>query len=281
MMKMQYRLFIPLLLTTGCFAHKEAPDRLVSARGAEEAESATAEVESVDLSGSAAAALPASLPSMPRLKVLYLRDGAFTDFSALAGCDSLETLDLGNVKLGALPGEVLSLPALRDLYLSGCGLPAFPEGLEKIPHLRYLNLDRNRIAKLPEALPPGLRWLRLNSNSLAELPAGIGAIAGLERLYLRGNRLSALPAELAQCPGITDIDLAQNSFSEFPQILADLPALRNLDLSGNGGITAMPDDSVLGRMGALRTLRLTGCPLSDDERTRVRAALHPQCAIIF
>lgn len=280
-MKMQYRLFIPLLLTAGCFAHKEAPDRLVSARGIEEAEAAAAEVESVDLSGPGAAALPASLPAMPKLKVLYLRDGAFTNFSALAGCAALETLDLGNVRLGALPGEVLSLPALRDLYLSGCGLAAFPEGLEGLPHLRYLNLDRNRISKLPDTLPPHLRWLRLNANQIAELPDGIGGIAGLERLYLRGNRLSALPAGLARCSAITDVDLAQNGLSEFPAVLAELPVLRNLDLSGNTGITALPGDEVLGKMGALRTLRLTGCPLSDDERARVRAALHPQCAIIF
>ena len=166
-MKMQYRLFIPLLLTAGCFAHKEAPDRLVSARGIEEAEAAAAEVESVDLSGPGAAALPASLPAMPKLKVLYLRDGAFTNFSALAGCAALETLDLGNVRLGALPGEVLSLPALRDLYLSGCGLAAFPEGLEGLPHLRYLNLDRNRISKLPDALPPHLRWRSYRTASAA------------------------------------------------------------------------------------------------------------------
>lgn len=278
-MKMQYKLFIPVVLMAGCFSHKEAPDRLVSARGAAEAEAIAGEVESVDLSG--AAEIPASLASMPRLKVLYLRGGSFADFSALAGCPALETLDLGRVRLKDLPGEVLTLHSLRDLYLSDCGLAAFPEGLSSLGELRYLNLDRNAIASLPETFPPRLRWLRLNGNSISSLPGGIGSVAGLERLYLRRNRLSALPDELSRCEGLTDIDLAQNDFPEFPAVLANLPALRNLDLSGNSKIAVLPDDETLAKMGALRTLRLTGCPLSNDERGRVRAALHPQCAVIF
>lgn len=277
-------LFFALAATlafSGCFAHKEAPERPVSAKGADEAEARAAEVEALDLSGSPDSALPASLATMPRLRVLYLRGGAFTDFSALAGAKSLEVLDLARVALDALPQEVLSLDALRDLYLSGCGLRAFPRGLDALPALRYLNLDRNALESLPETLPPHLRWLRLNHNSIKTLPESVGNLASLERLYLRGNGLTAIPDALSRCAAVTDIDLASNDLDSFPTVLASLPNLRNLDLSGNRRIASMPDDATLAKMSALRTLRLTGCPLTNDERERVRAALPASCAIIF
>lgn len=273
-------LVLPALLT-GCFAHQEAPERPVSAKGLAEAESIAAEVEALDLSGSAEKAVPGALASMPALRILYLRGGAFEDFSALTGMASLEVLDLGRVKLDAMPAEVLSLSALRDLYLSGCGLREFPQGLGALPHLRYLNLDRNGIAALPEELPANLRWLRLNHNALAALPDGIGALADLKRLYLRGNKLTALTDALAKCAALTDLDLAGNDLAAFPALLAELPLLRNLDLSGNRRIATLPDDATLAKMEALRTLRLTGCPLTNEERARVRAALPEGCAIIF
>jgi len=268
------------LLCGGCFDHRGAPERLVSARGMDEAAPIAATVEELDLSGGAGE-LPAEISSMPRLRNLYLRGGAYTGFAALAGIESLEVLDLARVRLGAMPPEVLSLKSLRDLYLSGCGLAAFPEGLESLPSLRYLNLDRNGIAELPDALPPGLRFLRLNFNEISSLPPSIGSLHGLRRLYLRRNRLETLPGELSACTELTDLDLAENNLAEFPSMLSALPRLRNLDLSGNARITSMPDGATLAAFRALRTLRLTGCPLKNEERARVRAALDPACAIIF
>lgn len=270
---------IPMM--SGCFAHREAPERPVSAKGLVEAEAIAAEVEALDLSGSADKAVPASLASMPALRILYLRGGAFEDFSALAGVASLEVLDLGRVKLDAMPSEVLSLAALRDLYLSGCGLCGFPQGLEALPHLRYLNLDRNSIGALPDTLPPNLRWLRLNHNAIEAIPDAVGAMSGLRRLYMRGNKLTALPDAIAKCAALTDLDLADNDLDGFPAALTELPNLRNLDISGNRRIRALPADAALARMSAIRTLRLTGCPLDNAERARVRAALPGNCAIIF
>lgn len=283
-MKMQYKVFFPLAaiaIASGCFEHREAPERLVSASGISAAEEIAADVQAVDLSGLSTNGVPASLAGMPRLSHLYLRGGSFADFSALGGCRAIEVLDLGRVRLQAMPQEILGLGHLRDLYLDDCGLGAFPAGLEELPALRYLNLDRNAIAALPEALPPNLLWLRLNGNRIAALPDGIGDVRGLKRLYLRGNSLTNLPAALGRCEGLTDIDLSRNSLDGFPEVLATLPALRNLDLSGNAKIADLPDDATLGEMRALRTLRLTGCPLDNEKRARVRAALDPKCAIVF
>ena len=116
---------------SGCFAHREAPERQVTARGLDAALAESARVERVDLSGARRADVPAELAGMPRLKTLYLAGGGFTNFAALASLKGLEVLDLSRVKLGAgARAELASLPALRDLYLSGCGLSAFPEAAE-------------------------------------------------------------------------------------------------------------------------------------------------------
>ena len=156
------------------------------------------------------------------------------------------------------PAELEALPHLARLYLSGCGLKEFPASIASSRELTYLNLDRNRLASLPDALPTGLRWLRLNGNALSALPESIGTLVDLRRIYLNDNALEALPASFGA--------------------LVSLPHLRNLDLRGNGSITELPPD--IGDMKALRTLTLTGCRLPKEERDRIRKAL-PECVINF
>ncbi len=269
-------------LLAGCFAHREAPEREVTAKGLDEAKGLAESVQRVDLSGQKQGDVPDALASMPKLKTLYLADGAYTNFSALAKLEAVEVLDLSRVKLAqGAPAEIAGMTALRDLYLGSCGLEAFPECALKLPALRYLNLDRNRLRELPAGLPTSLRWLRLNYNEIANLPDGIGALAKLERIYLRNNKLEALPDAIASCEMLEDVELAGNNLAEFPASLAKLPRLRNLDLTGNSRITSLPGDDVLRGMKALRSLSLTGCKLAEPERDRIRAALDPACAIIF
>ncbi len=272
---------VATLLFSGCFAHKEAPERETTARGLDEAIADAGAVERVELNNSKLGAVPDALASMPRLRTLYLADGAFTNFAALASLKTVETLDLSRCRLADAPAEIAGMDALRDLYLGGCSLAAFPEAVSGLAHLRYLNLDRNKIGELPGNLPPALRWLRLNYNSIQALPASIGSLGRLQRLYLRANAVEALPDSLANCTELEDLDLAGNDLAAFPEVLVELPRLRNLDLSGNRRITALPDTEKLSKMKALRSLKLTGCPLEEKERDRIRACLHHNCAIIF
>ncbi|MBQ6924081.1 MAG: leucine-rich repeat domain-containing protein [Kiritimatiellae bacterium] len=263
---------------SGCFSHREAPERPVTAGSLEEAVAQREAVQRLVLNGAALTSIPAELASMPNLATLYLREAAVTDFAGLASLANLRELDLSGVKMEKAPAELEALPHLARLYLSGCGLKEFPASIASSRELVYLNLDRNRLASLPDALPAGLRWLRLNGNGLAALPESIGSLADLRRIYLNDNALEALPASFETLTALEDVALAGNRLAAFPAVLVSLPHLRNLDLRGNGSITELPPN--IGDMKALRTLTLSGCRLPKEERDRIRKAL-PDCVINF
>jgi leucine-rich repeat protein SHOC2 len=272
---------VPALLLSGCFEHREAPDRLVTATGLESARHLRETVQKVDLGGDTLGHLPNELAGMPRLECLMLRRAAVTNFGVLPQLNGLRVLDLSEMQLAQMPGEIMSLARLQHLYLSDNALTNLPAALSALENLTYLNLDRNRLAALPEN--PGalksLRWLRLNQNELVALPESIGQSTQLQRLYLRKNRLQALPETLVQCLLIEDLALSENQLAAFPELLTRLPRLRNLDLSGNP-LADFPDEDTLARMQALRLLTLTHCKVSPEMQKRLRAAL-PKCLITF
>lgn len=282
---MNLKIVLPALavaaLATGCFDHREAPHQPVTAHGLDEARAIASTVERVILDREGVSDIPADLASMPNLRILFLRGSSVTNLDGLAALKAVETLDLAGLKLrGEAPAVLAEMPALRDLYLSDCGLTAFPAFLATSRSLHYLNLDRNAIAEVPaDGLPPALRWLRLNNNRLASLPDSIGGLADLQRLYVRGNRLADLPDALASLSRLEDIAASGNAFTNFPAVLVRLPKLRNLDLRDCRGIRSLPAD--IGEMKALRTLTLTGCPIPAEERARIREALSKDCVLNF
>ncbi len=267
-----------LALLSGCFSHREAPARPVTAHSLEEAAAQRENVQRLILNGSTLQAIPAELASMPRLETLYLRDAAISDFAGLASIPGLVELDLSGVKLAKTPDELEALPHLARLYLTGCGLTDFPTSVLGARELVYLNLDRNRIQAITNDLPASLRWLRLNGNGLSSIPEAIGQLKDLRRIYLNDNAIASLPASFASLEVLEDVALANNRLEAFPEVLVGLPSLRNLDLRGNANITALPAN--IGGMKALRTLTLAGCRIPKEERDRIRQAL-PDCVINF
>ena len=263
---------------TGCFSHREAPARPVTARSVEEAASRRENVQRLILNGSKLQSVPAELASMPCLETLYLRDASVTDFAGLASIPGLVELDLSGVKMAKAPDELEALPHLTRLYLTGCGLTEFPASVSGAKELAYLNLDRNRIQSITNEPPSSLRWLRLNGNGLTSVPDAIGKLKDLRRIYLNDNSISSLPQSFASLEALEDVALANNRLESFPEVLVRLPSLRNLDLRGNANITALPANA--GDMKALRTLTLAGCGIPKEERDRIRQAL-PDCVINF
>lgn len=270
---------VSLVLFSGCFAHQEAPEREITASSIEDAEAIITTVERIKLNNYDKQELPSSLAKMEKLKTLYLPGSAITNFTELQNLKSLKVLDLTSVKLnGACPKELGRIDTLCDLYLGSTGLRDFPGEITSLPCLRYLNLDRNFIKDLPATLPTGLKWLRLNQNAITNLPPAIGTLTNLKRLYLAKNKITNLPSEISALTNLEDLDLSYNELTVFPEVITKLPKLRNLDLKGNKNITNIPN---LSSMKALRTLTLTGCPIDNETKARIRKELDNACFIVF
>lgn len=267
-----------LTLCAGCFDHREAPKRPVTATSLDEAAAIGDKVERVILNGSGLKSVPEELAALPALKTLHMRGCPLEGFAGLAPLASLSELDISENRLEKAPAEIASLTSLEHLYLSSCALTEFPDSVAGLANLAYLNLDRNEIASLPDVLPASLKWLRLNHNKLTSLPESIGSVAGLKRLYLGNNQLTSLPDSIQSLRALEDIALGNNRLEAFPAALASMDSLRNIDVRGNPSVTKLPDD--LSGLVNLRTLTLSGCRIPKEERDRISAAL-PDCVINF
>ena len=111
-------------------------------------------------------------------------------------------INLSENQLSFVPPEIFQMPSLQILNLSYNQiqeLPSSEDPLESIytaSQLKHLDLDWNKLRKLPEDLFRGLAQnledLSVNQNKLQDLPPGIWIMPKLKRLRLSQNRLSRL-----------------------------------------------------------------------------------------
>lgn len=130
--------------------------------------------------------------------------------AALAQPDSVIRLSLKGKKLKEVPPEVFT---------------AFP-------FLEELNLSRNQLNTLPEALG-NLKWLRrldVSKNKIENLPASIGRCERLEELVVNQNELTTLPDSIGKCMRLRMVDAWSNNIDQLPATMAELKGLEVIDL---------------------------------------------------
>ncbi|RZK61584.1 MAG: protein kinase [Hymenobacter sp.] len=150
-------------------------------------------LEVLNLSGNALRSLPADLPRLHRLQVIFCSDNQFTELPAVLGeCPHLTMIGFKANKIRRVPGVALP-PRLRWLILTDNELEELPVEIGNCPDLQKLMLAGNRLRTLPPALArcQRLELLRLAANQLAELPAWLLALPRLTWLAYAGNPLSA------------------------------------------------------------------------------------------
>ncbi|MCI1187281.1 leucine-rich repeat-containing serine/threonine-protein kinase [Hymenobacter sp. DH14] len=168
-------------------------------------------LEVLNLSGNALAALPADLPRLHRLRVLFCSDNQFTEVPAVLGqCPALEMVGFKANRIRTLPGAALP-PALRWLILTDNQLAELPAEIGHCPQLQKLMLAGNQLTALPETLAncTNLELLRIAANRLTELPKWLLTMPRLSWLAFAGNPFAeaAEAAALARNP-IHTIDWA-------------------------------------------------------------------------
>jgi len=171
-----------------------------------------------DLPGSGRA-LALRQPGAPAIRVLQ---------DALSG----DSLNLQSMGLGRLCAEIARFASVRRVDLSRNHLTELPEAIGLLPLLARLDLTGNRIAALPTTLArlTELRNLHLAANALTSLPPGLTRQANLTSLGLGDNALRELSPEIADLSQLRTLWLQRNPLSSLPATLAELPHLRFLHL---------------------------------------------------
>ncbi|MBT2559404.1 serine/threonine-protein kinase [Hymenobacter sp. ISL-91] len=150
-------------------------------------------LEVLNLSGNALRELPADLPRLHRLRVLFASDNQFERVPGVLGqCPNLEMVGFKANRIRELPGAALP-PQLRWLILTDNALEALPPEIGSCPRLQKLMLAGNRLRTLPPELArcTNLELLRLAANELHELPTWLLTMPRLSWLAFGGNPLTA------------------------------------------------------------------------------------------
>jgi len=178
------------------------------------------ELVSLSIGHSEIVALPACLPSLTQLEMIYAPSCAIS---------------------GALP-DLSGLQKLRVLQFSANALTSLPMSLGQsvFPRLQYVNFGYNSLTVLPDGFKghTTLAYLSLSDNAIEqELPVdafdGCSALAVLD---LQRNKLNGTMPRLVGCAALTDLFLSDNAFSGPCQVstwVAELQTLQRFAAAKN------------------------------------------------
>lgn len=128
------------------------------------------------------------------------------------------------------------------LNLSDSRLKHYPNDIDVLhPHLRTLELSKNKLKILPKSIGQfkELKVLNVSNNSLESLPQEINGLSKIETLQVNCNLLKSLPT-FNNLTFLRRVSLGDNRLSVFPEFLCELKHLETLDLSKNN-ITQLPE----------------------------------------
>ncbi|XP_037358584.1 leucine-rich repeat-containing protein 69 isoform X2 [Talpa occidentalis] len=118
----------------------------------------------------------------------------------------------------------------RIITLNGKKMKKMPSALEKLTHLKTLNLQNNLIPKVC----PELTTLNLGNNLLKEVPKEMKYLISLKKLHLFGNKIHSFEAEA--CDGLqnlTLLNLNNNQLTDIPKEVKRLKRLTHLSINHN------------------------------------------------
>lgn len=112
----------------------------------------------------------------------------------------------------SLPEEIFDLVELRELTVKGCRLCVLNRNIELLQKLEVLNLDRNKLLRLPETIGnlSNLRYLKISRNIIETLPESVGKLNNLKVIDAWDNPLYVLPDSIYKIANTLEtLDLRQ------------------------------------------------------------------------
>ncbi|UFH52306.1 leucine-rich repeat domain-containing protein [Spirosoma sp. KNUC1025] len=180
----------------------------------------------------------------------------------------LKEIDLSKNELHELPARLTAdIPTLRKLSLLYNAIPDDSVFFTRNKHLQALNLQGNRLTRIPSSVRLNRRleslWLgnnglkELNIKSLrslrqlndlnlynaglTQLPKTIGRLKHVKVLDLYHNKLTQLPRELGRMKRLEQLAISHNDLKDLPQSLAKLKHLQILYAHHNR-LSRLPDE---------------------------------------
>lgn len=165
-------------------------------------------LEILDLSGNELTTLPADLPHLHQLRVLFCSDNPFTELPTVLGqCQQLSMVGFKANQIRSVPAAALPR-SLRWLILTDNQIRELPAEIGQCQQLQKLMLAGNQLQTLPPQLAAcsRLELLRVSVNQLSQLPECIFTLPRLAWLAFAGNPLTAeIEAERAAAASVPDI----------------------------------------------------------------------------
>ncbi|OBZ70825.1 Adenylate cyclase [Grifola frondosa] len=174
-----------------------------------------------------------------------------------AHADAIVLLNLSRNPMLEIPLDFIqSCTTLRELRLSHMAMKKVPQSVRHCRTLHRLDISCNRIADLEDAgldRIPELRSLKVQNNRMEKLPWYFPRMRALKDLNISNNKFKHVPAVVSEIANLVDLDISFNMISELPEELGQLHALERLIIVGNQ-VTRFPDEC-----SNLRSLRMLDC----------------------
>jgi Leucine-rich repeat (LRR) protein len=175
-----------------------------------------------------------------QLKLTQLAD----DWPDMRRMKALQMVSLHTNNISGLPDALTNPNAnglelfrkLPVLALNGNLLTELPDSLDELDMCTELDVERNRLRRVPSSFVEMTAIVRANlsSNLITELPEEIAMLhRTLKELHLQDNQLKQLPASICQLSGLEVLDVARNAIVHLPKKFHMLHQLDDLTLLDN------------------------------------------------
>ncbi|KZT63683.1 adenylate cyclase-like protein [Daedalea quercina L-15889] len=151
--------------------------------------------------------------------------------------DAIVSLNLSRNPMLEIPLDFIqACTTLRELRLSHMAMKKVPQSIRHCTTLHRLDLSCNRIADLDDAALdriPELRSLKVQNNRMEKLPWYFPRLRHLKDLNVSNNKFRTLPAVVTQLTKLVDLDISFNMLEKLPEDIGQLEALEHLIIVGN------------------------------------------------
>lgn len=163
-----------------------------------------------------------------------------TDLKQIKGHEfEITSVNLSNKGYSIFPEEILTCPNLVKLDLSKNGILKIPQALSGMKELKELNFSENQglsyldLESLFEKAEFDLESLNLSDCQMGFIPYQIGRLKGLKILNVSGNLLNDLPYPVTNLTKLEKVDVSNNRIENLHWQVGQWWNLKQLDISNN------------------------------------------------